>query len=547
MTASRRREGEALREALLAHCAQVESIANQLKARAPDLLAAVERKLVERLEQALGETMTKATTLSRDEVADRIRQEVTLYGLKMDVEEEIKRLTTHVNEVRRVAWARAARWGAARLPDAGTESRGEHGRLEGGRHRDDKCLGGTQDPHRADARTDPEPGVTVTDAHAVLAGNHAGSLFLVVAPSGAGKSTLVNALLARDPNIELSISYTTRPPRPGDRDGREYHFVTTRTSCSAAPRRVPRERGSARQLLRESRRRIEERVRAGIDVLLEIDWQGARQVTGAVPARGRSLHPAAVVRGARGAPAQARAGHAAPVIARRLLAAGSEMAHAPEFDYAVVNEDFETAVGQLAAIVTATRLRTARPGWPSSRWPNSVLILLKIAVGIIIGSVAVISEAIHSAVDLVAAVIALFAVRKASQAADERHPYGHGKFENISGTVEGVLIFFAAVWIIYSAVRKLMNPGELETPSWGVLVMLVSAIVNIVVSRRLFKVGRETDSVALQADGWHLRTDVYTSLGVMVGLLVIWVVGRIWPRAPTWPGSTRRWPSWWRS
>ncbi len=102
MTASRRREGEALRKALIAHCAQVESIAIQLKARAPDLLAAVERKLVERLEQALGETMTKATTVGREEVTDRIRQEVTLYGLKMDVEEEIKRLTTHVNEVRRV-------------------------------------------------------------------------------------------------------------------------------------------------------------------------------------------------------------------------------------------------------------------------------------------------------------------------------------------------------------------------------------------------------------------------------------------------------------
>lgn len=105
MTASRRREGEALREALLGHCSQVEAIANQLKARAPDLLAAVERKLVERLEQALGETMTKAATLTREEVADRIRQEVTLYGLKMDVEEEIKRLTTHVSEVRRVLGA----------------------------------------------------------------------------------------------------------------------------------------------------------------------------------------------------------------------------------------------------------------------------------------------------------------------------------------------------------------------------------------------------------------------------------------------------------
>lgn len=105
MTASRQREGTSLREALLGTCAQIESIANQLKMRAPDLLAVVERKLVERLEQALGEAMQRATTLTREEIADRIRQEVTLYGLKMDVEEEIKRLTTHVNEVRRVLGA----------------------------------------------------------------------------------------------------------------------------------------------------------------------------------------------------------------------------------------------------------------------------------------------------------------------------------------------------------------------------------------------------------------------------------------------------------
>jgi uncharacterized protein (TIGR00255 family) len=102
MTATRQREGTALRDALLDNCARIEAIAEQLKTRAPELLAAVERRLVERLEQALGEAMTKATTLNRDEVADRIRQEVTLYGLKMDVEEEIKRLTTHVSEVRRV-------------------------------------------------------------------------------------------------------------------------------------------------------------------------------------------------------------------------------------------------------------------------------------------------------------------------------------------------------------------------------------------------------------------------------------------------------------
>ena len=102
LTASRQREGAALREVLLAHCSAIDTVAAQVKARAPDLLSAVERKLAERLEQALGNTLAAAATLTREEVTDRIRQEVTLYGLRMDVDEELKRLTTHVNEVRRV-------------------------------------------------------------------------------------------------------------------------------------------------------------------------------------------------------------------------------------------------------------------------------------------------------------------------------------------------------------------------------------------------------------------------------------------------------------
>ncbi len=103
------------------------------------------------------------------------------------------------------------------------------------------------------------------------------------------------------------------------------------------------------------------------------------------------------------------------------------------------------------------------------------------------------------------------------------------RVENISGTVEAVLIFGAAAWIIYAAVHKLIDPQAVEMPGWGVAVMLVSALVNIFGSGRLFKVGKETDSVALQADAWHLRTDVYTSLGVMFGLLVIWIAGLIRP------------------
>jgi uncharacterized protein (TIGR00255 family) len=105
LTASRQREGAALRDALLAACDRIDAIAGQLAARAPELLAAVERKLAERLEAALGAALSNATTVSREEVTDRIRQEVTLYGMRMDVEEEIKRLQTHVAEVRRVLGA----------------------------------------------------------------------------------------------------------------------------------------------------------------------------------------------------------------------------------------------------------------------------------------------------------------------------------------------------------------------------------------------------------------------------------------------------------
>jgi len=143
---------------------------------------------------------------------------------------------------------------------------------------------------------------------------------------------------------------------------------------------------------------------------------------------------------------------------------------------------------------------------------NAGLIVIKIAVGLLIGSVGILSEAIHSGVDLVASLIALFGVRKASEAADERHPYGHGKFENIAGTIEAVLIFSAAVWIIYEAVGRLRHSQPLAMVGWGVAVMFVSVVVNAFVARRLFKVGRATDSVALQADAWHHQTDVYTSL-----------------------------------
>jgi len=160
---------------------------------------------------------------------------------------------------------------------------------------------------------------------------------------------------------------------------------------------------------------------------------------------------------------------------------------------------------------------------------NATLVLVKLVVGFLIGSVSLISEAIHSAVDLLAAAIALFSVKTSSIPADSRHPFGHGKIENISGTVEALLIFAAAVWIIVEAVKKLMEPEPIAAIGWGVGVMLASAAVNFGVSKMLFKVGRETDSIALQADAWHLRTDVYTSAGVMGGLALIWGAEWLFP------------------
>ncbi|MEI6971241.1 MAG: cation diffusion facilitator family transporter [bacterium] len=153
---------------------------------------------------------------------------------------------------------------------------------------------------------------------------------------------------------------------------------------------------------------------------------------------------------------------------------------------------------------------------------NLLLVILKVAAGLLIGSVSVLSEAIHSGIDLLAASIAYASVRASGKPADDEHPFGHGKFENLSGAVEAVLIFAAAGWIISEAIHKFFNPAPMAMLGWGMAVMLVSAVSNWIVSRMLMKVGKETDSIALRADAWHLRTDVYTSAGVLVGLLLIW-------------------------
>ena len=190
--------------------------------------------------------------------------------------------------------------------------------------------------------------------------NAAGSLFMVVAPSGAGKSTLVNALLAQEPAIKLSISYTTRQPRPGEMHGREYFFTSVEDFLKR------REDGEFLESAEvhgnyygTSRLVIEKEMKAGCDVLLEIDWQGAQQVKKQFPNAVEIfiLPPSIAALEER---LKKRGQDEPHVITRRILAAGGEIAHAPESEYVIINQEFATALSELSAIVKATRCRFAQ-------------------------------------------------------------------------------------------------------------------------------------------------------------------------------------------
>lgn len=188
----------------------------------------------------------------------------------------------------------------------------------------------------------------------------AGSLFLVAAPSGAGKSTLVNALLQQEPTIKLSISFTTRAPRPGEVDGREYHFTTVENFLA---RRAQGEFLESAEVhgnyYGTSRILIEQEMAAGTDILLEIDWQGSQQVKKRFPgAVGIFILPPSIA--ALEDRLKKRGQDEPNVITRRILAAGGEIAHASEFEYVIINQEFALALSELNAIVKATRCRFAQ-------------------------------------------------------------------------------------------------------------------------------------------------------------------------------------------
>ena len=184
-----------------------------------------------------------------------------------------------------------------------------------------------------------------------------GTLYIVAAPSGAGKSSLVNATLARDAQIALSISFTSRAMRPGEVDGRHYHFVSAaefeRMIAAGDFFEYARVHGDWKGTARQS---VEPQLKAGRDVLLEIDWQGARQVRAKIP-DAVSVFILPPSRAALEQRMRKRGQDSEEVIAQRLAAAREEMSHYGEFDYVIVNEDFETAVDEMCSIFTASRLR----------------------------------------------------------------------------------------------------------------------------------------------------------------------------------------------
>jgi cation diffusion facilitator family transporter len=170
-------------------------------------------------------------------------------------------------------------------------------------------------------------------------------------------------------------------------------------------------------------------------------------------------------------------------------------------------------------------IKTKRGAAGLSIASNSILIAIKLAAGAVTGSIAIITEAIHSMIDLVASVIAYFSVRKADEPADAEHPYGHEKVENLAAAIEGMLILVGAAVIVYEATHQLVAGAEVDRLGVGIAVMAFSVLANLGVSSVLTRQAKVHESQALEGDAAHLRTDAMTSAGVLFGLALVQVTG----------------------
>src|ERR1700730_905371 len=161
---------------------------------------------------------------------------------------------------------------------------------------------------------------------------------------------------------------------------------------------------------------------------------------------------------------------------------------------------------------------------------------LKIVVALLTGSLGILAEAAHSGLDLVAALMTLFAVRVADKPADATHNYGHGKVENLSAFLEAGLLLLTALWIIYEAIQRLIYHEQAVNASiWAFLVMIIAVIVDYTRSKALHRVARKLGSQALEADALHFKTDIWSSLMVIAGLAIV-AIGRAW-QLPAWLGQ----------
>lgn len=159
---------------------------------------------------------------------------------------------------------------------------------------------------------------------------------------------------------------------------------------------------------------------------------------------------------------------------------------------------------------------------------NSTLVIVKLTVGFFSGLVSIMAEALHTANDLIASLVAYIGVKKALTPPDKKHQYGHGKVEILTGTVENILILLIAIYIIYEGINKLINKVSPEYIELGIAVMVFSGIVNFILSNFLIKKGRELRSIGIEVDGEHLRADVITSFGVAFSLIILKITNKWW-------------------
>jgi len=159
---------------------------------------------------------------------------------------------------------------------------------------------------------------------------------------------------------------------------------------------------------------------------------------------------------------------------------------------------------------------------------NSALIRLKVIAGTITGSVAILTDAVHSSIDLIASIVAYFWIRKAGEPADESHRYGHEKIENLAAAIEGILVLIGSAAIAFEAIRRLIGHGTVRTLGLGIAVTAFAMVANVLVSWYIERGARRTDSAALAADATHLRTDAMSSGAVLLGLILLDVTGANW-------------------